>query len=112
MTLVAVCLEVEVAAALVDQGAQVVLYGNRPQELAAAVGRLEESGGRVAVLVGDPDDPEVVAAALAMARELFGGEPIMVSSLSEARQFGTRSGTVDSAPDTGLEANPGSYPDS
>lgn len=106
------CTDVEVAATLVGEGSHVVLYGDRPEVLAAAVIRLEGSTGRVAVLVGDPTDPAVVAAAVAMAAELFGGDPAAVSSVSEARQFGPRSGTVDDAPDTGPEANPVSYPDS
>ncbi|MDQ1358703.1 MAG: hypothetical protein QOG44_3076, partial [Acidimicrobiaceae bacterium] len=38
----------------------------------------EATAGRIAVLVGDLGQPEVEAAARAMARELFGAEPVTV----------------------------------
>ncbi len=94
---VAVCHDPEVASALIGQGAPVVLYGDGVVELAGAVISLRDAGGRVAALIGDPGDADVEAAALDMARELFGGEPVVVHTMSEARQR-TRSGTVDPHP--------------
>lgn len=57
------------AQALVAAGNQVVVVVP-PEELAGVTGLLEEAVGLSAVLVGDPDDPAVVAAAAEMAAEL------------------------------------------
>jgi hypothetical protein len=64
---------------------------------------IDVPAGRLAVLVGDLAEPEVEAVALAMARELFGGEPVMVRRESDASQLVTgasrpeeaRSGTFE-----------------
>jgi hypothetical protein len=49
----------------------VVLVG-ADAELLARVRRRQQVYRRVAIMVGEPDDPEVRAAAVAMAGELFG----------------------------------------
>jgi hypothetical protein len=107
---VAVCPDPAVAAVLVGRGARVVLCRAEGTEVAATVvslrqdrarpgpGGAVEADGRVSALVGDPADPPVMAAALEMARELYGGEPIVVATLSDARQFAAPSGSVDSYP--------------
>jgi hypothetical protein len=59
-------------------GPMEVPVGGLGLALADALRVLRDGGGRVAVLVGDPADPDVKAAALGMARELFGGEPVVV----------------------------------
>ncbi len=97
----AVCGDPEVAAVLVAGGACVVLCGTDGARIADAVVALRDAnrdtardaarqeGGRVAGFLGDLADPAVEAAALAMAAELFGSgsaEPVVVRSLSEARQ--------------------------
>ncbi|MDQ1364902.1 MAG: hypothetical protein QOE57_944, partial [Acidimicrobiaceae bacterium] len=53
--------------------------------------------GRIAVLVGDLGQPEVEAAARAMARELFGAEPVTVRTESEARQLLTGADRLEQA---------------
>jgi NAD(P)-dependent dehydrogenase (short-subunit alcohol dehydrogenase family) len=94
-----VCADPEVAAVLVGLGACVVLCGTDAAAVAQAVVALREAGGRVAALIGDLADPEGEAAAVAMAAELFGGggggegargEPVVVRSVSEARQQQTK----------------------
>jgi hypothetical protein len=78
---VAVCFDPASAAAVVDRGGKVVLCGIDGEALAATAAALGLVPGRpasrVGVLVGDPADDRVRAAASAMARELFGQEPIV-----------------------------------
>lgn len=57
----------------------------------------EATAGRIAVLVGDLGQPEVEAAARAMARELFGAEPVTVRTESEARQLLTGADRLEQA---------------
>jgi NAD(P)-dependent dehydrogenase (short-subunit alcohol dehydrogenase family) len=95
VAVVAVCGDADVASALIAGGAHVVLCAveaarlSRPvvalRAAAAAAGR-----GRVAALVGDLADPDVEAAARAMAAELFGGEPVLVRTKSDAGQLTAR----------------------
>ncbi len=59
---------------------------HRRDGVADTVVRLRAVGGAIAVLVGDLADPEVQTAARAMAAELFGGDPIVVSRASDAGQ--------------------------
>jgi hypothetical protein len=62
------------AARLVATGSPVVLVGASPTALAAAVSTSGDNGGRqrlLAVMVGDPEDPAVMAAAGEMAGELW-----------------------------------------
>lgn len=97
--LVAVCADPEVAAVLMGQGARVVFYGADAERLAEPLTALRAGGSRVGVLIGDPSDPQVEATARTMAAELFGGNPVVVDTVSHARQLGTGSGTVDPHPD-------------
>ncbi|HEX3539690.1 MAG TPA: hypothetical protein VHT75_04530 [Acidimicrobiales bacterium] len=78
----AVCYQVDVAAALTAAGIDVVLCGTDGVALAAAAagGRTQQKG-RLAVLVGRPAD--VADQALAMAKELFGGDAVVVQSPAE-----------------------------
>jgi hypothetical protein len=76
--LLTVCADPDVAAALISQGASVVLYGADAERLGEAITVLRPGPGRVAVLIGDPADPDVEGAAGAMAAELFGGAPVVV----------------------------------
>ncbi|MDQ6614116.1 MAG: hypothetical protein M3083_05060 [Actinomycetota bacterium] len=88
MGLVAVCADPDVASVLLARGAHVVLCrpeATRPGEAVSAPHG--EPGGRVGLLIGDLADPEVEAAALGMAKELFGGEPVLIAAASEAGQF-------------------------
>jgi hypothetical protein len=61
--------DVAAAAALVARGINVVLV----TEASAGLALPFDGPGRVAVLVGKAGDPEIRAAAEAMAAELFGG---------------------------------------
>lgn len=95
---VAVCGDPEAAAVLVAGGARVVFCGTDAARLATTLITLRDAGGRVAGLIGDLADPEVEAAAVAMASELFAHqsgepgqpgqpvEPVVVRSVSEAGQ--------------------------
>ena len=95
----AICADPEVAVVLIAQGGAVVFYGTDTEWLARALRTPRPSGARVGVLVGDPADPEVEETARAMAAEQFGGVPIVVRTLSHARQLEPGSGTVDPHPD-------------
>lgn len=58
--------------------------------LGEAIGDLRKAGpagARMAAMVGELADPETEAAAVAMARELFGGEPTLVPTVSAALQY-------------------------
>lgn len=85
------CYQAGLAAVLVDRGVQVVLCGPDGSALAAALATERASTtaqlgrGRLAVMVGDPASIE--EAALAMARELFGGEPVVVRSSLEGDEL-------------------------
>lgn len=82
----AVCFDPVVAVVLVVGGLDVVLCGLDDAEATSAVFRARAGGGgRIAVFVGDPST--AADAALAMARELFGGEAVVVGSLVEARNL-------------------------
>jgi uncharacterized membrane protein len=88
--LVTVCRDIEVASVLVQAGAQVVLGGTDGAVIGEAIGDLRSAGpagARIAALVGDLADPETQASAVAMARELFGGEPTVVLTVSAALQL-------------------------
>ncbi len=87
------------ATALIAQGAAVVFYGADPEWLARALAGPRPPGARVGVLVGDPTDAAVEEAARMMAAEQFGGVPVVVRTLSHARQLEPGSGTVDPHPD-------------
>jgi len=77
---VAVCTQPELAVALRAGDIHVVLCGADSRAPAATA---TATGGRLAVFVGDPDRPEVMEAAVAMARELFGAEPVIVRTAAE-----------------------------
>jgi hypothetical protein len=96
---VAICADPDVAAVLLGQGAGVVLVGTDWAPWAPVLAAPRPAGGRVAVLIGDRADPAVAAAARAMAEELFGGAPVVVDTVSHARQLDPGSGTVDAHPD-------------
>jgi hypothetical protein len=94
---VAVCTQAELVTTLTTGGVHVVLCAvARPAcpphtesaspRSAARPGAPEPTiaaAGRVALFVGDPDRPEVMEAAVAMARELFGAEPVIVRTAAE-----------------------------
>jgi len=84
----AVCFEASVARILLDGGRSVLLCGPDADALGRAVSALG-SGGRVGVLIGDPASVPDLAAAAAMAAELFGAEPVVVvvRSVEQARQI-------------------------
>jgi hypothetical protein len=90
-----VCDDVEVAADFVDRGVPVVLVGDDAAALSGMVEMLRGRPARVAVMVGDPAQPTVLETALNMAAELFGGQPTVVRSRSDARQPEAGSGSVD-----------------
>jgi hypothetical protein len=96
---VTVCADPELAVELIAQGAAVVFYGTVTEWLARALAAPRPPCARVGVLIGDPADPEVEEAALTMAAEQFGGDPVVVRTLSHARQLEPGSGTVDPHPD-------------
>jgi len=77
----------------------VVFFGADTGWLARALTAPRPPGARVGVVIGDPADPEVAEAAAAMAAEQFGGVPVVVRTLSHARQLEPGSGTVDAHPD-------------
>jgi hypothetical protein len=81
---VAVCTRPELVAALRAGDIHVVLCGPDPRAPAATATATAPTGGRLAVFVGDPDRPEVMEAAVAMARELFGADPFVVRTEAEA----------------------------
>jgi hypothetical protein len=90
--LVAVCRDVEAAAVVLRAGALVVLCGPDAAALGDAVASLraaasEPPGHRLAGLVGDLGEPETEEAARAMARELFGGEPVVVPTAGAAQDL-------------------------
>ncbi len=100
MNPVAVCTQPELAATLSTGGVHVVLCavvqpachpptGSAPRPAArpGAAKATFAAAGRVAVFVGDGDRPEVMAAAVAMARELFGAEPVIVRTAADAAQL-------------------------
>ncbi|MDQ1377678.1 MAG: hypothetical protein QOE15_1851 [Acidimicrobiaceae bacterium] len=124
--MVAVCAAPDLAAILVAGGVHVLLCGTDGASLATTVISLrrtatvpvaptdastdvqtdaptsthsptEATAGRIAVLVGDLGQPEVEAAARAMARELFGAEPVTVRTQSEARQLLTGADRLEQA---------------
>jgi NAD(P)-dependent dehydrogenase (short-subunit alcohol dehydrogenase family) len=73
---VAVCTDVDEAQAALSAGTVVVLLGAEGAD-AAALGRAaarlcQLPGSRVAVFVGDPSDPAVLATAADLANEQFG----------------------------------------
>jgi hypothetical protein len=87
---VAVCTRPELAAALRAGDFHVVLCGPDPTVPATATttpATASGTGGRLAVFVGDPDRPEVMEAAVAMARELFGADPFVVRTEAEAARL-------------------------
>lgn len=93
--LVAVCRNVEAAAVMLGGGARVVLCWPDAAALGDAVASLraagfEPPGHRLAALVGDPSEPEGEAAAQTMARELFGGEPVLVLTANTARDLAAK----------------------
>jgi hypothetical protein len=81
----AVCIDVAAARILVAAGLGVVLFGPDGATLGLAVAGIRAAGpGRVAVLVGEPSEPDDRAAAAAMAAEQFGVAPVEVGSPGEA----------------------------
>jgi NAD(P)-dependent dehydrogenase (short-subunit alcohol dehydrogenase family) len=88
----AVCGDVESARVLLAGGVNVVLAGRPDAALGQAVADLRAAAGRpglprLAAFVGDLDDADVRAAALAMAAEQFGGPAVLVGSVAEARSL-------------------------
>ncbi len=74
MVPVTVCADPAVAEILVAQGAAVVFYGADAEWVARVLAAPRPPGARVAVMIGDPADPAVEAAARALAAEQFGGD--------------------------------------
>jgi len=82
----AVCFDAGIARILIGGGLAVVLCGTDAASIGAAARSLRDrAGGRIAVMVGDPIAAPDVAAAVGMARELFGTEPTVVDSVDQAR---------------------------
>jgi hypothetical protein len=97
---VAVCTQPELAATLTTAGVHVVLCAVPPPVCASHAGSASPSAartdipkattpeaGRLAVLAGDPDRPEAMEAAVAMARELFGAEPMIVRTAADSARL-------------------------
>jgi hypothetical protein len=88
MAACAVCTDIGAAQVLQAAGVAVVMMGLDSAALGRRAAELREtasSGGRVAIFVGDPDDPADLSSALVMAQEQFGATPVVVSSAVEAR---------------------------
>jgi hypothetical protein len=89
---VALCTELDTARAASRAGSTVVLVGADGDGLgrAAATLRSEAPGSQVGVLVGDPDDGAVWAAARALAAELYGEDGCRVTTVAEAEELASR----------------------
>lgn len=74
-------LGLEIATALAEAGAQVVLNGRDRKRLAAAAARLQRAGYKAAALAFDVADPKAVAAAFRGLARDFGGLDILVSNV-------------------------------
>jgi gluconate 5-dehydrogenase len=70
----------EIAAALAEAGANVVLVARRKQELVAAQRSLEANGARAAVIAADLGDRDTLREAAAQASSWFGPPDILVNA--------------------------------
>lgn len=70
----------EVARRLVCEGASVVINGRDRGKLAAAAGRIDPSGNRIAILQGDIAQPRTGTALVAEAERRFGGLDILINN--------------------------------
>ncbi len=68
------------AAALIAEGARVVLTGRRGDVLEKAAAGIDPTGHAVAVFAGDIAEPETGKAAVALAVERFGGLDILINN--------------------------------
>lgn len=82
----AVCRHVAAARVLHQAGVAVVVIGPDSTGLGRVAAELRAEGpGRIAVFVGDPDDPADRDQAAVMAEEQFGVVPVWVTSPAQAR---------------------------
>jgi len=70
----------EIALALAEAGASVVLLARRARELEEARAQVEAEGGRAATLAADLADRSALRAAAARARDFFGDPDILVNA--------------------------------
>ncbi len=94
----------EIARALSEAGASVVLLARREQELEEARAEVEAEGGRAATLVADLADRASLRAAAARARDFFGDPDILVNAAGVNRR-GPLPAIDDAAWDTTLAIN-------
>jgi len=82
---VALCTDAELGLRAAASGAPVVAVGLDGGALGALAARARTAGcaGRVAVLVGDPDDPRTWDAAVALAAEVFRLPAVRVASAAD-----------------------------
>jgi NADP-dependent 3-hydroxy acid dehydrogenase YdfG len=85
----AVCTDEAAARLLWAEGVSLVLFGADAARLGHLAAALGSSGpgrvGRVAAFAGDPASAADLEAALAMAREQFGADGVVVASVAQAR---------------------------
>ena len=76
-----------IARAFLDEGARVVLTGRDPMALGIARDELLESHSSEAVVThaGDMTDPDVIAAALALGQDSFGGIDCLIANIGSGR---------------------------
>jgi gluconate 5-dehydrogenase len=94
----------EIARALSEAGASVVLLARRAQELGEARAEVEAEGGRAATLVADLADRASLRTAAARARDFFGDPDILVNAAG-VNLRGPLPGIDDAAWDTTLAIN-------
>jgi NAD(P)-dependent dehydrogenase (short-subunit alcohol dehydrogenase family) len=94
----------EIARALSEAGASVVLVARRARELEEARAEVEAEGGRAAPLAADLSDRASLRAAAARAREFFGDPDILVNAAGVNRR-GPLAEIDDAAWDTTLAIN-------
>ncbi len=70
----------EVARALLERGASVVINGRRSEVLAATAAQLDPAGKRIATVAGSIADPEVAQNLVRTAVDRFGGLDILINN--------------------------------
>ncbi|MEM7584002.1 MAG: SDR family NAD(P)-dependent oxidoreductase [Acidobacteriota bacterium] len=70
----------EVARALLERGATVVINGRRAEVLTAAASELDPTGERIATVAGSIADPSVASQLIQTAVERFGGLDILINN--------------------------------
>lgn len=88
-------LGLEIAQALADAGAHVILNGRQEARLEAAEAQIKENGGAASSLAFDIGEPGEIAAAFERIEAAFGGLDILVSNVGIRHRFPLAEITVD-----------------